>query len=54
MLEKSAQFMIDEGLNKDIDSEWVDLIIMAKLAGVPIEEIRRFLRGNWAAGQEHS
>ncbi|MCM3567240.1 anti-repressor SinI family protein [Neobacillus mesonae] len=40
-------------MERKLDNEWVDLIIQAKQVGIPIEEIRRFLREGTLAKAAH-
>lgn len=53
-MEKSAQVFVDEGYDMEVDPEWVNLLIMAKESGIPIEVVRSFLRGDYRGYSEYS
>ncbi|WP_410772003.1 hypothetical protein [Fontibacillus sp. BL9] len=46
-MENSAQVFVNDGYAKEVDPEWVNLLIMAKEAGIPIDVVRGFLRGDY-------
>ncbi|WP_148500975.1 anti-repressor SinI family protein [Paenibacillus rubinfantis] len=45
-MKKSAQVIVYDRYPGNVDPEWVVLLAMAKEAGIPIDEVRRFLAGD--------
>lgn len=44
MLEKSARMSMDRNVLEESELEWLHLLLMARDAGLSVEEIRQFLR----------
>lgn len=44
MLEKSARMSMDRNVLEESELEWIHLLLMARDAGLSIEEVRQFLR----------
>ncbi|WP_230202419.1 anti-repressor SinI family protein [Paenibacillus ihumii] len=50
MMNKPIQTMAGRRSASSDEAEWMHLLAMAKEAGIPIEEVRSFLRGRSAPG----
>lgn len=44
MLEKSARMSMDRNVLEESELEWLHLLLMARDAGLSVEEVRQFLR----------
>ncbi|GIO43461.1 hypothetical protein J41TS4_32190 [Paenibacillus apis] len=44
MLEKSARMSMDRNVLEESELEWIHLLLMARDAGLSVEEVRQFLR----------
>lgn len=50
MLEKSARMNVERNGMKENELEWIHLLLMARDAGISVEEVRQFL-GHLQAGE---